>query len=351
MLELGLITAELVLALLRALSRQLYIIKLIRFLACMKSNYNTMTSTTTRQTRQIRQTRVPVHKDWVLPVPYEPWGTAKSHHGGQFQYEDDKKFVAFCVKYKRLPKSGNPGEENLYKKWRLRWRGYEHAYQRTGDQQYIDKFIRLEEWIVGELNIVTKKEYADFIGVKAVNRRKKMVKYVHEEESVECDIVTVTGGLKKKQKAKLLSSKERNDIKQEIEKEERTQHTLIRFIKNTGIGAASIPFEGKYITFSDEDEEDDEDEVDITKSNKRHWVNLREKINIQAVMSIHHPLWTEIDDFVEYLLCMRARQARGLLKKEMEKITIMKKYNTLLKEKNVWLKKKAKKKRRHTAIV
>jgi hypothetical protein len=48
---------------------------------------------------------------------------------------------------------------------------------------------------------------------------------------------------------------------------------------------------------------------------------------------------------------MRARQARGLLKKEMEKITIMKKYNTLLKEKNVWLKKKAKKKRRHTAIV
>ena len=116
MLELGLITAELVLALLRALSRQLYIIKLIRFLACMKSNYNTMTSTTTRQTRQIRQTRVPVHKDWVLPVPYEPWGTAKSHHGGQFQYEDDKELVDFCVKYKRLPKSGNPGEENLYKK-------------------------------------------------------------------------------------------------------------------------------------------------------------------------------------------------------------------------------------------
>lgn len=304
-----------------------------------------MTSTTTRQTRQIRQTRVPVHKDWVLPVPYEPWGTINSQGNGQFKYEDDKELVDFCVKYKRLPKSGNPGEENLYRKWNLRWRGYEHAYQRTGDQQYIDKFIRLEEWIVGELNIVTKKEYADFIGVQAVNRRKKMVKYVR----IQSAILEGMGG--KKQKAKLLSSKEITDIKQEIEKEERTQHTLIRFIKNTGIGAPSIPFEGKYITFSDDDEEDDEDEVDITKSNKRRWVNLREKINIQEVMSIHHPLWTEIDDFVEYLLCMRARQARGLLKKEMEKITIMKKYNALLKEKNVWLKEKAKKKRRHTAIV
>jgi hypothetical protein len=117
------------------------------------------------------------------PLPYPPWGTAGSKGNGQYTYEKDKKIVEFCKENGRLPRYKHLSERNLYKQWNGRQQNYEEAYQKTGDQQLIDAFKRLERWIAGACG---KEDISElFADARTKNRRDKLVKYVPKELTAE----------------------------------------------------------------------------------------------------------------------------------------------------------------------
>ena len=116
--------------------------------------------------------------DWSEPAPYPPWGKINSI---RFVYKKDKELVDFCIANKGLPKHGvNKEHSRFYKNWRRREQQYFDAYEKTGDEDIIQAFLRLETWIV---NALGKKHIYDLFRTKrAINRREKLVKYVPLED-------------------------------------------------------------------------------------------------------------------------------------------------------------------------
>lgn len=119
------------------------------------------------------------------PAPYPPWGTAKSKGNGQFKYEDDKKLVEFCKSQKppRLPKYET--EIYLYRRWNRAQKGYYEAHK-TGDEEHINAFERLERWIAGACG---KENINELLETRTKNKREKMreemKKYVPKKLTTE----------------------------------------------------------------------------------------------------------------------------------------------------------------------
>jgi len=128
-----------------------------------------------------RNTKPHENSTWKEPAPYSAWGKINST---RFAYEKDKELVDFCKANEGLPKDGvNLEHSRFYKNWRRREQQYFEAYEKTGDEDIIHAFLRLETWIV---NALGKKHIYDLFRTKrAINRRERLVKYTPPVEKAE----------------------------------------------------------------------------------------------------------------------------------------------------------------------